>query len=94
MLGVGENDADIRQAMRDLRAAGVECLTLGQYLQPDRQRMKVSRYVPPEEFDAWRVEGERLGFKYVASGPFVRSSYRAGEFYLKNIVQSRKGATA
>lgn len=92
MLGVGEEEADIRQAMRDLRAAGVDCLTLGQYLQPDRQRMKVARYVPPEEFDAWRAEGERLGFRYVASGPFVRSSYRAGEFFIKNIVQANNTA--
>jgi len=92
MLGVGETDQDVRQAMADLRAAGVDCLTLGQYLQPDRQRMKVTRYVPPEEFDAWRVEGEGLGFRYVASGPFVRSSYRAGEFYIKNIVNAAKGA--
>lgn len=56
--------------------------------------MKVARYVPPEEFDAWRAEGEGLGFKYVASGPFVRSSYRAGEFFIKNIVNSARAVSS
>lgn len=90
MLGVGESDAEVRQAMEDLRRVGVEALTLGQYLRPTKRHMKVAEYVTPEKFDYWRVEGEKLGFAYVASGPLVRSSYRAGEFYLKNLVRKRQ----
>ena len=71
MLGFGEKDEEVRQTMLDLRAAGVDCLTLGQYLQPMRTRMKVARYVHPDEFENWRIEGEKMGFLYVASGPMV-----------------------
>jgi lipoic acid synthetase len=83
MLGVGESDDELRTTMRDLREAGVEILTLGQYLQPTARHLKVERYVPPEEFDAWEAFAEdELGFAYCASGPLVRSSYKAAEFYL------------
>ncbi|CAK9102542.1 unnamed protein product [Durusdinium trenchii] len=94
MLGLGEQDEEIQQTLRDLRDVGVEMVTFGQYLQPTKRHMKVTRYVTPEEFDQWRVAGEALGL-HVASGPMVRSSYRAGEFY-KSIYQDRmtKGATA
>eukprot|EP01063_Lacrimia_lanifica_P015256 TRINITY_DN22069_c0_g1_i1.p1 TRINITY_DN22069_c0_g1~~TRINITY_DN22069_c0_g1_i1.p1 ORF type:complete len:384 (+),score=124.88 TRINITY_DN22069_c0_g1_i1:87-1238(+) len=81
MLGLGERDDEIMQAMRDLRTAGVECLTLGQYLQPLRTRMKVHRYVHPDEFEKWRVEGLNMGFYSVQSGPMVRSSYKSGEYF-------------
>eukprot|EP01118_Nematostelium_gracile_P004359 TRINITY_DN150_c0_g1_i1.p1 TRINITY_DN150_c0_g1~~TRINITY_DN150_c0_g1_i1.p1 ORF type:complete len:381 (+),score=105.09 TRINITY_DN150_c0_g1_i1:95-1237(+) len=90
MLGLGETDDEVLQTMKDLRAIDVDALTLGQYLQPTKGHLKVSEYVTPEKFDYWKNEGERLGFKYVASGPMVRSSYKAGEFYLKNIVQQKK----
>uniref|UniRef100_A0A6A7GCI8 Lipoyl synthase, mitochondrial n=2 Tax=Hirondellea gigas TaxID=1518452 RepID=A0A6A7GCI8_9CRUS len=90
MLGVGETDDEIRQTMRDLRSVGVEVLTFGQYLRPSKRHMKVREYVTPENFDRWKVEGEDLGFVYVASGPLVRSSYKAGEFYLKTILNKRK----
>eukprot|EP01004_Peranema_trichophorum_P005052 NODE_3930_length_1259_cov_47.803697_g3448_i0.p1 GENE.NODE_3930_length_1259_cov_47.803697_g3448_i0~~NODE_3930_length_1259_cov_47.803697_g3448_i0.p1 ORF type:complete len:346 (-),score=70.23 NODE_3930_length_1259_cov_47.803697_g3448_i0:221-1192(-) len=93
MLGLGETEEDIQQVMRDLRSSGVDCLTFGQYLQADKSRMKVSRYVPPEEFDQWRIEGEKMGFLYVASGPFVRSSYKAGEYFLKNVIKAREKST-
>ena len=89
MLGVGENDAQVRQSMRDLLDAGVEVLTLGQYLRPTRRHMKVASYVTPEKFEEWRVEGEQMGFAYVASGPLVRSSYKAGEFFLTKLLKSR-----
>eukprot|EP01065_Artemidia_motanka_P053113 TRINITY_DN9778_c2_g1_i1.p1 TRINITY_DN9778_c2_g1~~TRINITY_DN9778_c2_g1_i1.p1 ORF type:complete len:420 (+),score=126.92 TRINITY_DN9778_c2_g1_i1:174-1262(+) len=94
MLGFGESQDEVRQTLVDLREAGVDCVTLGQYLQPLNTRMKVARYVPPEEFDQWKEEGEKMGFAYVASGPMVRSSYRAGEFYISNILKKRAQGAA
>eukprot|EP00760_Papus_ankaliazontas_P033665 PhM_4_TR657/c0_g1_i1/m.74500/K03644/lipA; lipoyl synthase len=90
MLGLGEKPEEIRQTMQDLRDVGVDFVTLGQYLQPDRTRMKVVRYAHPDEFNMWRTEGEAMGFRYVASGPMVRSSYRAGEFFIKNVLRKDK----
>ena len=60
-------------------------VTFGQYLRPTKRHMKVKEYVTPEKFQAWQEEAESMGFKYVASGPLVRSSYKAGEFFLENI---------
>merc|ERR1712217_725523 len=80
MLGLGEADEEVHQALRDLRDIGVEVVTFGQYLQPTKRHMKVSRYVESKEFDQWRLAGEALGL-HVASGPMVRSSYRASDFY-------------
>ncbi|MBQ9345537.1 MAG: lipoyl synthase [Kiritimatiellae bacterium] len=79
MLGLGESPADLRQTLRDLRAAGVTLLTLGQYLPPSSRHYPLACYVPPEEFDAWRDEALALGFASVAAGPFVRSSYHAAD---------------
>ena len=79
MLGLGETDAEIRQAMADLRRHDVELLTLGQYLQPTRNHLPVARWVHPTEFDGYRQRGLEAGFREVASGPLVRSSYRADE---------------
>ena len=90
MLGLGEAADEIRAAMTDLRAAGVDFLTFGQYLAPTRRHHPVVRYVTPEEFDSWRVEGEAMGFRYVASGPLVRSSYRAGEFAIRAVFEERR----
>ena len=92
MLGVGETQAEIRAALRDMRASGVDVVTFGQYLRPSKRHMAVDRYVPPEEFEAWREEGEALGFVYVASGPLVRSSYKAGEFFLEALLRGRMEA--
>jgi len=77
MLGLGESEAEIRTALADLRAAGVQVLTLGQYLQPTAAHLPVARYLTPETFESWRREALAMGFAAVASGPFVRSSYRA-----------------
>jgi lipoic acid synthetase len=77
MLGLGEADAEVREALRDLRAAGVALLTLGQYLRPSPDHLPMERWVPPAEFDAWAEEARALGFAEVAAGPLVRSSYRA-----------------
>ncbi|KAI9294401.1 lipoic acid synthetase precursor [Neoconidiobolus thromboides FSU 785] len=90
MLGCGERDEEVLQTMKDLRAADVDCLTLGQYMRPTKKHMKVSEYVTPEKFAHWQKMGDSLGFKYVASGPLVRSSYKAGEFYISNILKQRK----
>jgi len=77
MLGLGERDDEVEQALRDLRAAGVGLLTLGQYLRPSDDHLPVERFVPPAEFDAWAERARQLGFREVAAGPLVRSSYRA-----------------
>jgi len=90
MLGFGETDEEVLQTMKDLRTAGVDCVTLGQYMQPTKMHLKVKEYVTPEKFDHWRQTGDELGFAYTASGPLVRSSYRAGEFFLENLLKKRK----
>lgn len=80
MLGLGEADDEIRQTLHDMRDHGVDIVTFGQYLQPTKRHMKVFRYVEPSEFDEWRRISEEMGF-HCASGPLVRSSYRAGELF-------------
>ena len=65
--------------LSDLRSAGVSCLTLGQYMQPTKRHLKVAEYVTPEKFNYWEKVGDKLGFSYTASGPLVRSSYKAGQ---------------
>ncbi len=81
MLGLGEAEPALATAFRDLRDAGVDLLTLGQYLRPSAEHVPVARFVPPEEFERLGREAERAGFAGVASGPLVRSSYRAEELY-------------
>lgn len=90
MLGLGETDEEIRQTLIDLRNIDVDVVTFGQYLQPTRKHLPVKEYVTPDKFQEWQVEAEGMGFKYVASGPLVRSSYKAGEFFLKNLLQERQ----
>ncbi|MBE9186091.1 lipoyl synthase [Microcoleus sp. LEGE 07076] len=77
MVGLGETDAEIREAMQDLRAVGCDILTVGQYLQPTQKHLNVENFVPPEQFDAWREFGESLGFLQVVASPLTRSSYHA-----------------
>jgi len=81
MLGFGEGREEITTTLEDLLAAGCQVLTLGQYLQPSKAHLPARRFVPPEEFEEWRELGLELGFREVASGPFVRSSYHAKELY-------------
>ena len=81
MLGLGETDAEIRDVLADLRRARCRILTLGQYLQPSPDHHPVVRYITPEAFDEWRRQALAMGFDQVASGPFVRSSYQAGEIF-------------
>jgi lipoic acid synthetase len=87
MLGLGETRDEVVQAMRDLRAAGCDIVTLGQYLRPTGKHLEVKEFVRPEVFAELEAEGLRLGFKFVAAGPLVRSSYKAGEYFIKNWVQ-------
>jgi len=81
MLGLGETDSELEEALRDLRGADVDLLTLGQYLRPSAAHRPVHRFVPPEEFSQWQTTALSLGFLGAACGPLVRSSYRAEELY-------------
>ncbi len=82
MLGLGEREEEVLQAMRDLRASNCDILTLGQYLQPSLKHLPVIEFVPPAKFAEYKTHGEAMGFVHVASGPMVRSSYHADEFTL------------
>ena len=81
MLGLGESEEELEQVLQDLRGVGVDILTLGQYLRPSLAQLPVERFIPPDEFESWKERGKALGFRAVASGPFVRSSYNADEVY-------------
>lgn len=86
MVGLGETDTEIRQAMQDLRAVDCDILTLGQYLQPSQKHLKVDSFIPPEQFDAWKEFGESIGFLQVVSSPLTRSSYHAEQ--VRELIQS------
>jgi len=90
MVGLGESLDEVHEALELLRAADVDFLTIGQYLRPSRQHAPVIDYVTPEQFDDLERHGRKLGFAYVASGPLVRSSYKAGEFFAMRLVQQRR----
>ncbi|HEY8270516.1 MAG TPA: lipoyl synthase [Pseudobdellovibrionaceae bacterium] len=90
MLGLGETDEEILQTLKDLRHIHCDVVTFGQYLQPTQNHLKVEEYVTPEKFQFWQKTAEDLGFLYVASGPLVRSSYRAGEFFMKAMIEKSK----
>ncbi|MEE8103952.1 MAG: lipoyl synthase [Planctomycetota bacterium] len=85
MVGLGETDDEVLEVMRDLRAHGVDIVTMGQYLRPSDRELPVSRYVSPEQFDGLRARAEEIGFLGVYAGPFVRSSYNADSVY-KHVV--------
>lgn len=94
MVGLGETLDEVVDAMRALRAVGVDFLTLGQYLQPTPLHLKISEYVTPERFAEYEQLGLGLGFTYVASGPLVRSSYKAGEFFIHQHIEAMRGHSA
>ena len=87
MLGMGEEVEEVEQAMEDLYEAGCRILTLGQYLRPTRHNREVSRYVMPREFDAFAETAKKIGYAGVASGPMVRSSYKADELLASALEQ-------
>jgi len=89
MLGLGEREEEVRLAMMHLRDADVDFLTIGQYLRPSARHLPVREYVPPATFEHYKRVGEEFGFKYVASGPLVRSSYRAGEMFVGALLDAK-----
>ena len=92
MVGVGETHEDILESFKDLRDVKCDFLTIGQYLRPSFKHMPVESYVHPDTFELYKNEALRQGFLYVASGPLVRSSYKAGEFFIENIVRHGKSS--
>jgi lipoic acid synthetase len=94
MLGLGETDDEILETMRDLRAAGVDLLTLGQYLRPTVNHLAVERFVTPQEFEQYRQQALELGFVECVSGPLVRSSYRAEQALARNNAGLAEGGLA
>ncbi|MCB0327018.1 MAG: lipoyl synthase [Bdellovibrionales bacterium] len=92
MLGLGETDQELNQAFQDLRSVGVDFLTIGQYLRPSQKHAAVVEYVHPEKFETLKAFALSFGFAYVASGPLVRSSYRAGEFFISSMIRNQQQA--
>lgn len=90
MLGLGESDEEVLQAMKDLKAVGCDVVTFGQYLQPKKRHLKVEEFVTPEKFNYWKQMAEDMEFLYCASGPLVRSSYKAGEFFMKGVIERQR----
>ncbi|KAL3615208.1 sphingosine N-acyltransferase subunit lip1 [Castilleja foliolosa] len=93
MLGCGETPDQVVKTMEKVRAAGVDVMTFGQYMRPSKRHMPVSEYITPEAFEKYRLLGMQMGFRYVASGPMVRSSYKAGEFYIKSMIESDRAVS-
>jgi lipoic acid synthetase len=88
MLGVGEYDHEVYRTLSDLREVGCDIVTFGQYLQPSRSHLEVFDYVHPDKFETWREVAEaEFGFRYCASGPMVRSSFKAGEFFVEAVAR-------
>lgn len=90
MLGLGETDEQIIHAMQELRNIKCDVVTFGQYMRPTKRHMKVVEYVKPEKFDYWKEKALEMGFLYCASGPLVRSSYKAGEAFIENVLRKRQ----
>ena len=90
MLGLGETKEEVLKTLEDLRSASCDIVTFGQYLRPARRHLPVAKFVTPEEFQNWKYQAEAMGFLYCASGPMVRSSYRAGEFFIESLIKGRK----
>ncbi|KAK9450766.1 uncharacterized protein V1518DRAFT_370729 [Limtongia smithiae] len=90
MLGLGETEDQIEAALKELRKVNVDVVTFGQYMRPTKRHMKVEEYITPEAFEKWRLRALELGFLYCASGPLVRSSYKAGEAFIENVLRKRQ----
>ncbi|KAI5955190.1 hypothetical protein KGF54_001751 [Candida jiufengensis] len=89
MLGFGETDEQVISTLKDLRSIGCDVVTFGQYMRPTKRHMKVVEYISPEKFNYWKEYALDMGFLYVASGPLVRSSYKAGEAFIENVLKKR-----
>ena len=90
MLGLGETEEQVKQSLQDLKDVACNVVTFGQYLQPRPRHLKVHEFITPEKFDYWKKYAEDMGFLYVASGPLVRSSYKAAEYFMKNVIEAKK----
>lgn len=90
MLGLGETEPEVIQTMKDARAIGVDIITFGQYLRPSPFHLPIHEYVKPDQFHRYKQLAKELKFLYCAAGPFVRSSYKAGELFLKNVIRNDK----
>lgn len=86
MVGIGETDDEIIQSMKDLKGVGCQLLTIGQYLRPSSWHIPINNFISPEKFKFYEEKAKELGFLYCAAGPFVRSSYKAGELFVKNLM--------
>ncbi|KAI9822199.1 MAG: hypothetical protein M1826_000508 [Phylliscum demangeonii] len=94
MLGLGETEDQLWHALRELRAVEVDVVTFGQYMRPTKRHLNVVEYVTPAVFESWRRRALEMGFLYCASGPLVRSSYKAGEAFIENVLKKRAGAVS
>ncbi|KAL1959578.1 hypothetical protein VTO42DRAFT_1613 [Malbranchea cinnamomea] len=90
MLGLGETEPQVMNALKALRAIDVDVVTFGQYMRPTKRHMPVHEYVRPDVFDMWKERALEMGFLYCASGPLVRSSYKAGEAFIENVLKKRR----
>ncbi|OJJ84229.1 lipoate synthase [Aspergillus glaucus CBS 516.65] len=90
MLGLGETEEQLWDTLRQLRAVNVDVVTFGQYMRPTKRHMAVHEYVTPDQFELWRQRALDMGFLYCASGPLVRSSYKAGEAFIENVLKKRR----
>ncbi|MBS3105085.1 lipoyl synthase [Candidatus Woesearchaeota archaeon] len=89
MLGLGETGEEVIQSMKDLREINADILTIGQYLRPTGWHISISEFAAPEKFEYFKQKALELGFLFCASGPFVRSSYRAGELFVRNVIKRK-----
>jgi len=94
MLGLGETEEQIWDALKELRKANVDVVTFGQYMRPTKRHMAVHSYITPDVFETWRQRALDMGFLYCASGPLVRSSYKAGEAFIENVLKKRRAGRA
>ena len=92
MLGLGETDQQVEATLHELRKVDCDVVTFGQYMRPTKRHMKVEEYVVPEKFESWRKRALEMGFLYCASGPLVRSSYKAGEAFIENVLKKRRAS--
>lgn len=90
MLGLGETEEQLFEALRELRKIDVDVVTFGQYMRPTKRHMPVHEYITPDVFEVWRQRALDMGFLYCASGPLVRSSYKAGEAFIENVLKKRR----
>ncbi|KAJ9143646.1 hypothetical protein NKR19_g6716 [Coniochaeta hoffmannii] len=94
MLGLGETEDELWETLRELRKVDVDVVTFGQYMRPTKRHLKVEKYVTPDEFELWKQRAMDMGFLYCASGPLVRSSYKAGEAFIENVLKKRAAGNA